>query len=219
MARILVYTRTAGFRHSSIPFGVAALEELGREHGFDVTATEDPAELTSAQLARHRAVVFLSTTQEVLDGPSRAALEQYVREGGGWLGVHSAAGTEYDWPFYGELLAGARFDFHPEPQEATVLVPDREHPATAALPERWQWYDEWYNFRALPDPSARVLLAVDEGSYQGGTMGAYHPLAWSHRVDAGRACYTALGHEDAAYADPAFQEHLRGALAWAAGLE
>jgi uncharacterized protein len=213
---VLVFTRTAGFRHSSIPAGVRAMTELGERHGFAVEATEDPGAFSAARLAGHKAVVFLSTTGQVLDDQGRRALREYLVGGGGWMGVHSASSTEDDWDFYGGLV-GARFAGHPPLQTATVTVVDRAHEATADLPEQWTLADEWYNFRTSPPDSARVLLAIDEGQYQGGTMGAEHPLAWYGQFGGGRSFYTALGHPDELYLDPAFRGHLLGGLRYAAG--
>ncbi|WP_042399200.1 ThuA domain-containing protein [Streptacidiphilus carbonis] len=221
LPRVLLFTRTAGFRHDSIPAGIAALGELAAEQGLELTATEDPGAFTGAGLAGTIAVVFLSTTGEVLTDEGRKALEQFHSAGGGFLGIHSAAGTEYDWPFYGELL-GSRFHGHPAPQPAAVTVEDRGHPATGHLPERWEWTDEWYDFRSPPRAGAgvRVLATVDESLYQGGRMGADHPLVWCREPEGrGRSFYTALGHYDAAYAAPAFRAHLLGALLWVCRLK
>ncbi|MFI7081126.1 ThuA domain-containing protein [Micromonospora sp. NPDC049903] len=207
MRRVLVFSRTTGYRHDSIPAGVRALRELWP----DVTATEDPDVFTAAELADVGAVVFLNTNGTVLTDAGRAALEAYVRGGGGFLGVHSAAATEYDWPFCGELV-GAAFDRHPPVQPATVTVTDPDHRATAHLPARWEWVDEWYDFRSYP--RARILLRVDESTYDGGRTGVDHPLAWCHDRLGGRAFYTALGHTVEAYADRSFRDHLAGALRW-----
>lgn len=226
-ARVLVFSATAGYRHDSIPAGAAALAELAAPHGLRTLHTEDPDDLRPAVLDDCAAVVFLSPTGDVLNDSAREHLRGYVTGGGGFLGVHAAACAEYDWPYYGELL-GARFDGHPEIQPAAVTVGDRDHPATAHLPESWAWTDEWYNFRAAPGGSGagtdngagsgvRVLASVDERRYQGGTMGAHHPLVWCHRPGAGRSFYTALGHSEAAYADTRFRRHLEGALLWSAG--
>ncbi|WP_406859073.1 ThuA domain-containing protein [Streptomyces sp. HUAS MG47] len=211
---ILVYTRTAGYRHDSIPAGAAALTELAAGLGFGVEETEDPEALTPARLERCATVVLLSTTGTVLTDPSRAALESYVRTGGGLLAVHAAANAEPDWPFYGALL-GTRFAGHPPLQPGVVHVEDPKHPATAALPAKWPWTDEWYDFTAHPRrPDAHVLLRADESTYEGGTHGADHPLAWCHENLGGRFLFTALGHTEESYADPAFRAHLGGALAW-----
>ncbi|MFJ8970448.1 MULTISPECIES: ThuA domain-containing protein [Streptomyces] len=215
---VLVYTRTTAYRHESIPAARTALRELGEEEGFTVETSEDPAVFTDASLAGRGAVVFLSTSGDVLTEEGRAALRRWITDGGGFLGVHSAACTEYDWPYYGELL-GARFAGHPAFQPGTVLVENRSHPATAHLPARWEWSDEWYDFRTGPRrPGVRVLATVDETGYEGGGMGADHPLVWCKDSGAGRSFYTALGHADEAYSDPAFRRHLLGGLCWAAGV-
>jgi type 1 glutamine amidotransferase len=213
-SQVIAFTRTSAYRHDSIPAGVAALAEMGALHGFRVTATEDPDVFTGAALRGTAAVVFLNTSGTVLDDPHRAALEAYVRAGGGFVGVHCAAFTEPDWGFYGELI-GARFVDHPDVQPATVRVTDRDHPATGHLARGWTRVDEWYNFDRNPRPDVRVLACLDESSYQGGTMGADHPIAWCHTNLGGRACYTALGHTIEAYAEPALRAHLAGAVTWA----
>jgi type 1 glutamine amidotransferase len=211
--RVLVFTRTTGFRHASIPAGVAAVRQLGAADGFTVTATEHPAALTPAGLAGYRAVVFLSTSGDVLDPAGRAALEAYVRGGGGFVGVHSAADTEYGWPFYGELV-GARFASHPAVQPVTVRF--RAGQLTAGLPASWRVTDEPYNFRSRPE-GVQVLATLDESTYAGGTMGADHPIAWTARVGRGRSFYTGLGHPGAIYADPVFRRLLAAGIRYAAG--
>ncbi|MFI8962865.1 ThuA domain-containing protein [Streptomyces sp. NPDC053493] len=216
---VLVYTRTAGYRHDSIPAGAAALTELATAAGLSAETTEDPAAFAPGRLARCAAVVLLSTTGSVLTDAGRAAFEAYVRAGGGVLAIHAAANAEPDWPFYGELL-GTRFAGHPEIQPGTVCVDEPAHPATAPLPERWEWTDEWYNFTADPRAAGvRVLARADETRYRGGTHGADHPLVWCRDAapGRGRVLFTALGHAAEAYADPAFRAHLAGALDWVAG--
>ncbi|MFF0309826.1 ThuA domain-containing protein [Streptosporangium sp. NPDC004379] len=213
---VLVFSRTAGYRHDSIPDGLRAVGELGRRHDFTVHATEDGGAFTPAGLARYRAVVFLNTSGDVLDDARRAAFESYVRGGGGFAGIHSAADTEYGWPFYGELV-GARFRCHPEPQEAVVRVEDRSHPSTAHLEPVWRRYDEWYDYRTNPRPGVRVLMSLDEASYSGGGMGD-HPIAWCHDHLGGRSWYTGGGHTRESYADPAFRAHLLGGIRYAAGV-
>ncbi|MDN3247098.1 ThuA domain-containing protein [Streptomyces sp. ZSW22] len=211
MPRLLVYTRTTDYRHDSIPAGIAALRALG---DFTVDATEDPAAL-ERPLTPYAAVVFLSTSGEVLTPAGRERLAAHVEGGGGFVGVHAAACTEYDWPFYGELL-GARFDRHPAYQPGRVVVEDRDHPATRDLPPVWDFTDEWYDFRTSPRGTVRVLARADESSYEGGGMGEDHPLVWCREQGAGRVFYTALGHATEAYADPDFLAHLRGGVQWAA---
>jgi type 1 glutamine amidotransferase len=215
-ARVLLFSRTAGFRHASIPVAVAALRRQGARQGMVVDHTEDSARFTAASLRRYRVVVFLSTTGDVLGPDGEAALRGFVEAGGGWVGVHAAADTEYGWPWY-ETLVGARFARHPPVQRAGVRVVDRDHPATARLPEVWARTDEWYDFRGNPRGRVRVLATLDESTYRGGGMGADHPIAWCHMVGKGRALYTAGGHTAASWAEARFLAHLAGALRWAAG--
>ncbi|WP_067509782.1 ThuA domain-containing protein [Actinoplanes sp. TFC3] len=210
---VLVFSRTAGFRHDSIAAGTQAIRELGAANNFTVTATEDPAAF--ADLSSYEAVVFLNTTGDVLNDVQQTAFESYVRAGGGYVGVHSAADTEYDWPFYGELV-GAWFASHPAIQPADVVLEDRAHAATSHLPQRWNRTDEWYNYRTNPRSTAHVLASLDESTYTGGGMGADHPHAWCKTLDGGRSFYTGGGHTIESYADPAFRNHLLGGIRYAA---
>jgi cytochrome c len=217
--RVLLFTKTAAFRHDSIPAAVAAIRGLGQANGLTVDATEDAAAFTDTNLARYDAVVFLLTTGDVLDDSQQHAFERYIRRGRGFAGVHSAADTEYGWGWYGGLI-GAHFKSHPQVQRATVRVVDRRNPSTAGLPRTWMRTDEWYNFARNPRPSVHVLATVDETSYSPGpgAMGADHPIAWWHSYKGGRAWYTAGGHAAAAYAEPLFRRHLLGGIRYAAGL-
>ncbi|MFE6485017.1 ThuA domain-containing protein [Streptomyces sp. NPDC057757] len=214
--RVLVHTRTTAYRHESIPDAVAAVRALGEAHGFGVDATEDPGAF-EAPLDPYAAVVFLSTSGDVLTPKGRTRLAAYVEGGGGFVGVHAAACTEYDWPYYGEML-GAWFDRHPQLQPGKAVVEDRTHPATRHLPPVWEFTDEWYDFRVNPRGAVRVLASADESSYEGGGMGADHPLVWCREQGAGRVFYTALGHTSEAYEDPDFRAHLLGGITWAAGV-
>ena len=214
---VLVFSRTTGFRHTSIPQGIGAVEKLGQLHQFSVDATEDPALFTPENLVKYDAVIFMNTNGiDVLGPEQKTAFEGYIQTGGGYVGVHSAAATEYEWPWYNELV-GAYFDNHPEPQEADVLVLDRVHPSTVHLPARWRRFDEWYNYRTNPRNDVHVLAVLDERSYEGGEMGHDHPIVWAHEFDGGRAWYTGLGHTEESYEDPTFLQHLLGGIEWAAG--
>jgi len=214
----LVFSKTGGYRHDSIDEGIAAITALGAAHEFRVDATEDAAVFADARLARYQVVIFLNTTGDVLDGGQQAAFERFIRGGGGFVGVHSATDTEYDWSWYHKLV-GAYFENHPAIQPATIDVVDRQHLSTRGLPPKWERTDEWYNFRGALGPDVTVLATLDETSYSGGTMGASHPISWYHTYDGGRAWYTALGHTAASYAEPLFLEHLLGGIRWAAGDE
>ncbi|MFF3314490.1 ThuA domain-containing protein [Streptomyces sp. NPDC003035] len=214
--RVLVFSRTAGFRHDSIASGITALKELGAGSDITVDATEEPRQFTTDNLARYDAVVFLSTTGDVLNAEQQTAFENYVSTGGGYMGVHAAADTEYDWEFYGGLV-GAHFHSHPQIQPATVRVEDHDHPATAHIDGPWQRTDEWYNYRTNPRGQARILATLDETTYQGGTMNGDHPIAWCKSYGGGRSFYTGGGHTKESYAEPAFRQHLLGGLRYATG--
>ena len=217
--RLLVFSKTSGFRHASIKDGKIALQKLAAEHNYAVDFTEDASVFTDANLARYAAVVFLLTTGTILDANQKAAFERYIRAGGGYVGVHSASDTEYDWPWYGGLV-GAYFDRihgHSKVTQATIHVTDRTHPSTMMLPAVWIRTDEWYNFSTNPRGRVNVLMTIDESTYKGGTMGIDHPIAWYHAYDGGRAWYTALGHTSASYYEPLFLDHLWGGIVYAAG--
>jgi type 1 glutamine amidotransferase len=215
---VLVFSRTAGFRHASIPTGVATLERICATLGLPFEATEDSSIFDDADLERFRVVVFLSTTGDVLDLRQEAAFERWIKAGGTFVGIHAAADTEYDWPFYREVV-GAFFRSHPAIQPARVEVIDRDHPSTAHLPELWTRTDEWYDYRAAPGDAFRVLMRLDESSYEGGQMGTPHPIAWLRDDATARAFYTGGGHTHECFAEPEFVRHLEGALRWAARIE
>jgi type 1 glutamine amidotransferase len=217
--RLLVFSKTAAFRHASIPDAIAALRRLAASQGIAIDFTEDSAVFTDANLARYNAVVFLLTTGTILDANQQAAFERYIEHGGGFAGVHSASDTEYNWPWYGQLV-GAYFDRvhgHSKVVPATVYVVDHTHPSTSMLPAIWIRTDEWYNFATNPSKTVHVLLTVDERTYQGGVMGANHPIAWYHTFDGGRSWYTAMGHTSESYSEPLFLAHLWGGILYAAG--
>ncbi len=206
--RILVFSKTAGFRHQSIPDGIAAIEKLGAEQGFAVDATEDAATFTDENLGRYAAVLFLSTTGDVLNDEQQASFERYIGDGGGYIGIHAATDTEFDWPWYGEL-AGAYFDRHPAIQPAVLDVIDRSHASTRMLPRRWERTDEWYDFKSI-NPDIRVLMTIDESTYEGASTGDPHPMAWYHEYEGGRVFYTAGGHTSESFTEAAFMAHLAG---------
>lgn len=216
--KLLVFTKTASYRHTSIPTGVQTIREFGLEHAFSIDHSEDAAVFEDDALASYAAVVFLSTTGDVLDAEQQSAFERYIQNGGAYIGIHAAADTEYDWPWYGGLV-GAWFDNHPEIQTAIVDVADRAHPSTHMLPARWGRTDEWYNYRRNPRGDVHVLMTLDERTYEGGELGGDHPIAWCHRYDGGRAWYTGGGHTEESYAEPLFRQHVLGGILWAIGAE
>lgn len=211
--KVLVFSKTAGYRHASIPNGIAAIQQIGKEQGFTVVATEDATHFRDEQLKQYAAVIFLSTTGDVLDSAQEAAFKSYITGGGGFVGIHSATDTEYEWPWFGQLV-GAYFESHPETQKATLHVNNADHPSTKDLPPSWTRTDEWYNFKNL-NPRINVLLTIDEGSYKGGKNGSHHPMAWYQEIEGGRAFYTALGHTEESYKEPLFLKHLTGGILYA----
>jgi cytochrome c len=218
--RILLYTRTTGFRHDSIPAAIAAIRQLGRDNGFDVEQTEDQSRFTDEGLAPYAAVVFLMTTGDVLSDTQQAAFERYIRSGKGYVGIHSASDTEYDWPWYGGLIGAYFLNHPPGTSRATIRVENRSHPSTSMLPDPWVRTDEWYNFRSNPRGTVQVLATLDESSYNPGpgAMGADHPIAWFHAYDGGRAWYTAGGHTASSYSEPLFVQHILGGIRYATGV-
>lgn len=213
-ARLLVYTQTLGWRHDSIPAAVEALRALAEVDGVDVVHGEDPAAFDDDTLAQYAAVAFVNTTGPVLDARQRAAFERFVAAGGGFIGVHSAADTGYDWPWYGTLV-GAWFLSHPPGLQRTRVTFTRGHAPAGG--DGWRITDEIYDYRAPPRPALTVIARVDERDYDGGRMGADHPIAWCHDEAGGRAWYTGLGHDAAVYAEPVFRGHLQRGLRWVLG--
>ena len=216
--RVLVFTKTAGFRHDAIPAGVAAVRELGAEGGFDVDATEDAAAFTPENLARYRAILFLNTSGEVLDERQKAAFQGFIHGGGGLAAIHQGVTTLDQWPWYVALVGGVKFAGHPQIQKATCRTEIRDHPATKSLPDSWEWTEEWYNFEPNPRPKSHVLMTVAEASYQGGKMGEDHPISWYREAEGGRVWCTALGHIKESYRLPTLRNHLMGGVRYAAGL-
>jgi len=214
--RVLVFSKTAGFRHSSIEVGKLALLKIGSENNFKVDTTESTAVFTEEGLKKYSAVVFLSTTGDVLNNFEQAVFERYIQAGGGYVGIHAATDCEYTWPWYGKL-SGAYFKSHPSQQKAKLIINDNTHPSTAHLPSTWERFDEWYNFKTAPGSEVKVLISIDEKSYEGGSNGSNHPMAWYHDYDGGRAFYTELGHTDESYSDPLYLKHILGGLKYAIG--
>lgn len=213
--RVLVFSKTLGYRHASITNGIAAIQQLGAQNGFSVEGTEDSTAFTAENLARFEVVVFLSTIGDILNDAQQGAFERWLRQGGGFVGIHAAIpgkiATEGDWPFYVRLLC-TEFTNHSAIVQGTLHVEDNQHLSTMHLPTVWIRTDEWYNFTVNPRGHTRVLLNIDEKTYQGGTMGADHPMTWCHQLDRGRVWYTALGHTEASFSERQFLQHLLGGI-------
>ncbi|MBM4111680.1 MAG: ThuA domain-containing protein [Phycisphaerae bacterium] len=214
---VLIFSKTAGFRHDSIETGVEAMKDVLAPM-YRVDATEDAAAFTPTNLERFRVVVFLNTTGDVLDDAQQRAFERFIEDGGGYVGIHAASDTEYDWPWYGKLV-GAYFKSHPAIQEAVVRNESKDHPSMAGWPAELRRTDEWYTYRSNPRSvkGMMILASLDESSYTGGGMEGDHPTAWCHDVGNGRAWYTGGGHTKASFAEPLFRSHLKGGVDWASG--
>lgn len=217
--KVLVFSKTKGFHHKSIPTGIKAIQKLGDENGFLVDTTTNSENFTESNLKQYKAVIFLSPTGDVLNDEQQKAFEKYIEAGGGFMGIHSATDCEYDWPWYGNLV-GAYFSAHPKQQMAVLKVVDASNISTKHLPTEWKRFDEWYNFKWMA-PDLNILIKIDETSYDAGPkkMGENHPMAWYHKYDGGRSFYTALGHTDESYQDPLFLKHVLGGIKYAMGLK
>ncbi len=218
--KLLVFSKTMGYRHQSIPVGKLAIMEIAAQKGWKVDTTEDASAFTEENLAQYSTVIFLSTTGDVLDIKQQRDFERYIQSGGGYVGIHAAADTEYDWPWYGKL-AGAYFRSHPNNpnvKEGEYYVVDHNHAACDSLPERFTREDEFYNFNDI-NPDINVLVKIDESTYTGGENGDDHPMVWYHEYDGGRAFYTGMGHTDESFSEPLFLNHLLGGIRYALGGE
>ena len=221
-AKILVFSKTAGYHHESIAEGNVAIEKLGSLNNFDVDTTTDAAMFTEDTLKKYAAVVFLSTTGDVLNYLQEAAFERYIQAGGGYMGIHAAADCEYDWGWYGRLVGGYFLshpginDTFPNIQPGILNVVDKENIATKFLPAEWKRTDEFYSFKKL-SKDTKILLKIDEKSYHGGANGDNHPMAWYHAYDGGRAFYTALGHTKESFSEDNYLKHILGGIQYAIG--
>ncbi len=217
--KVLVFSKTAGFRHASIKEGKEFFQAFGPKEGFAVTLTENSDDFTEENLKNFHAVVFLSTTGDVLNPRQQADFERFIQAGGGYVGIHAASDTEYNWPWYNHLMGGY-FASHPggsvsNVQKGTMYVLDPTHPSTRHLPATFEREDEFYDFKDLKKDILKFLIRVDEKSYQQGKMGDFHPLAWFHEFDGGKSFYTNYGHTPETFTDPAMQKHILEGLKWA----
>ncbi len=223
--RALLFTRTAGFHHESIHEAVAAVRKMAQRHTFSVDWQESPTVFNDKQLEKYQVVIFVNTTGDILNDEQQAAFERFIRAGKGWVGVHAAADTEYDWEWYTKMV-GMMFKIHPQQQTAYLDVVDSNFPGMERFPKRLLWTDEWYEYqKPYKADDLKFLVTVDEKSYDAKTkwgdnvgegMGDFHPIAWYHNYDGGRAFYTGLGHIGLIYSDQTFLDHLYGGIYWAA---
>lgn len=215
--KVLIFCKTAGYHHESIANGIVAIQKLGVENDFEVDTTIDAEKFNYENLKQYQAIIFLSTTGDVLNDEQQEEFKKYIEAGGGYMGIHAATDCEYDWPWYGNL-SGAYFGGHPSQQLATLNIVDRENIATRHLPNPWIRKDEWYSFKWMAK-GLHVLITIDEKSYDLGKIKPMgnHPMAWYHEYDGGRAFYTELGHTDESYSDPLYLKHILGGIEYAMG--
>lgn len=214
---VFIFTKTAGFRHKSIEKGVETLSEILNSNKIKFIHTENSAYFTQDSLQKFDAVIFLNTTGDILNEEQEKAFEEFYNSGKGFMGVHSATDTEYDWEWYGELVGGY-FKSHPDIQQAKIDVIDPTHISTKHLKKRWIHKDEWYNFKNI-NPEIKILMLLDESSYQNGEMGKIHPIAWYQESENSRMFYTGLGHTPESYDEPDFQQHLLGGILYVLNLD
>ncbi|MFD0991097.1 ThuA domain-containing protein [Mariniflexile jejuense] len=223
--KVLLFTKTVGFHHESILEGVRGIRSLAAKHDFIVDWQENSNVFNDENLSKYQCVVFLSTTGDILNENEQKSFEKFIRNGNGFVGVHSASNTETDWLFFTKML-GMTFKIHPLVQTAYIKVEDSNFPGMERFPKKMLWTDEWYEFN-MPaiSPNLNYLLSVDEKTYkpyikfnnqEGNGMGEFHPTAWYQFYEGGRSFYTSLGHIDAIYSDEMFLEHLFGGIYWAA---
>ena len=217
--RVLIFCKTAGYHHSSIAVGIVAIQKLGTENKFDVDTSTDASKINSENLKKYKAVIFLSTTGDILNDEQQEAFKKYIGAAGGFMGIHAATDCEYDWPWYGNLV-GAYFGGHPAQQVATLNIVDSQNASTKHLPNPWQRKDEWYSFKWMAE-GLHELISIDEKSYDLGKIApmGHHPMAWYHEYDGGRSFYTELGHTEESFADPLYLEHILAGIKYAMGMK
>jgi type 1 glutamine amidotransferase len=225
--KILIYTRNGeGYIHDNIEVSAKALQEICNEIKVETEISDNPESFTTENLERFDAIIFTNTNNEAfISDDQRNAFQKFIRSGGGFVGIHSACGSEREWPWFWAMLGG-KFLRHPPLQPFDIKVIERNHPSTSFLPDIWKWEDECYYINNL-NPDIHVLLAVDlttiedenRNEYPGSTFGDLFPLAWYHQFDGGREWYTALGHKPEHYSDSLFRQHLQGGIRWVLDME
>lgn len=215
--KVLIFSKTAAFRHESIPKGAATVAEILKNAQITSVHTEDASYFNADSLQQFGAIIFLSTTGDILNKDQKEAFQTFIRSGKGFVGIHASSDTEHNWPWYGGLVGGY-FSSHPAVQEAKIDVIETEHISTSHLSKIWWHKDEWYDYKDV-QPGLHILMKLDEESYQGGKMGKFHPIAWFQPYDGGRSFYTGLGHTDESFDVLNFQKHILGGVKYALGKE
>jgi type 1 glutamine amidotransferase len=216
--QVLLFTKSLDFHHLSIQNGVSMFKELSQDNHFGLTWTEQSDFFDNQdQLNSMDVIVFMNTSGDILNDNQRVALQEYMRQGGNFVAIHSASFTMMEWPWYIELVGGV-WNRHPNPGIWTGVINNEkaDHPSAFHLPEKWLVTEEWYNYLEVSD-NIEVVLSVDETTYPGGKMPGYHPIAWyQENFEGGRSFHTGLGHPEGIYDEPWFRQHILGAVWWAA---
>ena len=214
-SKVLIFSKTKGFRHKSIEYGREVIAEMCLENDIAVDSTENSALFNTKHLKQYNALIFLNTTGDLFNDKEQKALVKYIRDGGGFVGIHAATDAEYDWEWYGKMVGGY-FKSHPRQQNAKVNIINKDHASTNMLPDEIKRRDEWYDFKNI-NPDIIVLATLDETSYKGGKMNNNHPIVWYHEFEGGRIFYTGFGHTNETFDDPLIQKHILGGIKYAIG--
>ena len=208
---VLVITETKGWVHDSIESGLKLIQNIGNKNNFNVYHSDNSSVITYKNLKEIKTIIFLNTTEEILTDVEQKVMESFIKSGKGFVGVHAAADTEYNWQWYGKLV-GAYYRNHPEVMNGKILTIN--HKITNHLDSEWEIEDEWYNFDYV-NYDINILLHLDEDSYVGGEHPDYHPITWYHEYDGGRSFYTGLGHTKEVYEDERFIKLLEKGILYA----
>jgi type 1 glutamine amidotransferase len=224
--KVLVYTRNytpdgKGYVHDNIATSVATIQKMGAENHFSVDVSDDPKVFTDANLKQYAALIFSNSNNEAFENDAqRDAFQHYIQAGGGFVGIHSASGSERKWPYFWSILGG-KFVRHPKQQPFLVRVVDPKNPITAKLPATFTWTDEFY-YHDNVNPDIKPLLVSDphklddpqKDTYPGDKFGDAVPLAWYHTTGKSREFYTALGHNIKDYSNPILYNLILGGIQW-----
>ena len=233
--KVLLITETGGWYHESLEAGVIAVNELAAIHNFDVERQQNAQKITEDKLKKFDVIIFLNTTGDIFDENEKQAIQKFIQSGKGYVGIHAASDTEYNWEWYTKLV-GRMFYIHPSQQTAKLKILNHDFPGLEGFPDSLLWTDEWYEFSPEKVSGLKYLITVDEKTYKPETvwkskekdatgnfielstkgMGNFHPISWYHEFDGGRSFYTALGHINNVYKNHWFLEHLYGGIYYAA---
>jgi type 1 glutamine amidotransferase len=225
--KVLIYTKNGeGYVHDNIPFAVASIQKLGKQYGFATDVSDNANVFTEQNLRQYSLLIFTSTNNDVFDtDQQRLAFRHYIEAGGGFVGIHSAIGTERNWTWF-KMMLGGSFVWHPKFQKYIIRVVDSSHPSVSEFPKEWVRQDECYFMKEIY-PGIRPVMAHDLSSLDAsdkekikesaGNFGRYYPAVWYHQFDGGPVWITALGHDKNDYEDPVFIKHIYQGIKFVAG--